>query len=79
MIVVALGISIFLIGVIGFGTDYTNLWFHRQAVQGAADATCQAAGMDLLLYAEGQATPKMNFTPGVGTISHVRPAICVFE
>jgi hypothetical protein len=32
VIVVALGISIFLIGVIGFGTDYTKLWFHRPVI-----------------------------------------------
>ena len=64
MLVLAMGI--FLLGFIGLATDYTNLWFQRQAVQGAADATCQAGAMDLLLYAEGEQTPKMNFTPTAG-------------
>lgn len=66
IVLVVLAMSTFLLGLIGFATDYTRLWYQRQAVQGAADATCQAGGMDLLLYAEGQATPKMNFTPSVG-------------
>ena len=66
VILVLLMMSIFMLGFVGLATDYTNLWFHRQAVQGAADATCQAGGMDLLLYAEGQATPKMNFVPTAG-------------
>ncbi len=66
MVFVVLGMSIFLLAFVGFATDYTQLWYQRQAIQGAADATCQAAGMDLLLYAEGQATPNMNFTPSVG-------------
>ena len=66
LIVLVFALSTFLLGFIGFATDYTHLWYQRQAVQGAADATCQAAGMDLLLYAEGQATTKMNFTPSLG-------------
>lgn len=66
MVLVVLAMSIFLIAFVGVATDYTNLWFNRQKVQGAADATCQAGAMDLLLYAQGQATPKMNFTPAVG-------------
>jgi hypothetical protein len=66
IVFVVLAMSSFLLGLIGFATDYTRLWYQRQAIQGAADATCQAGGMDLLLYAEGQATPKMNFTPSPG-------------
>jgi hypothetical protein len=65
-ILFVLTMGIFLLGFVGLATDYTNLWFQRQAVQSAADATCQAGAMDLLLYAQGQATPKMNFTPSVG-------------
>jgi hypothetical protein len=65
-ILVVLAMGIFLLAFIGFATDYTNFWFHRQAVQGAADATCQAAAMDLLLYAQGQPTPAVNFTPAKG-------------
>jgi Putative Flp pilus-assembly TadE/G-like len=66
-IFVVLVLGIFLLGFVGFATDYTNFWYHRQSVQGAADATCQAGAMDLLLYAEGRQTPNMNFTPKVGT------------
>ncbi len=65
-ILVVLAMGIFLLAFVGFATDYTNFWFHRQAVQGAADATCQAAAIDLLLFAQGQATPTMNFTPVKG-------------
>ena len=65
-ILLVLALGIFTLGFIGLATDYTGLWYQRQAAQGAADATCQAGAMDLLLFAEGQATPKMNFTPSVG-------------
>jgi hypothetical protein len=82
VILVVLAMSIFLLGFVGLATDYTNLWFRRQAAQGAADATCLAGGMDLLLYAEGQATPKMNFTPRVGATitcaSAPTAAPCIF-
>jgi hypothetical protein len=82
VILVVLAMSIFLLGFVGLATDYTNLWFRRQAAQGAADATCLAGGMDLLLYAEGQATPKMNFTPQVGATitcaSAPTAAPCIF-
>ena len=65
-ILVVLAMGIFLLAFIGFATDYTNFWFHRQAVQGAADASCQAAAMDLLLYSQGQSTPAVKFTPVKG-------------
>jgi len=62
-VVLALAMGIFLAAFLGFATDYTSFWFHRQAIQGATDATCQAAAMDLLLFAEGEQTSSMNFTP----------------
>ena len=65
-ILVVLAMGIFLLAFIGFATDYTSFWFHRQAVQGAADASCQAAAMDLLLYSQGQSTPAVKFTPVKG-------------
>jgi hypothetical protein len=65
IIVVVLALGLFLLAFIGFATDATNLWFHRQAAQGAADAACQAGGMDLLLHASGNPTPVgPGFTPG---------------
>ena len=69
-IFVALALGVFLLAFIGFATDYTNFWLHRQQAQSGADATCQAAATDLYLYAIGQATPTMNFVPVLnGTIS----------
>jgi Flp pilus assembly protein TadG len=59
--------GIFLLAFAGLATDYTRFWYVRQSVQGAADATCQAAATDLMLYAEHQQTAYMNFTPAVGT------------
>jgi len=69
-IFVGLALGVFLLAFIGFATDYTNFWLHRQQAQSGADATCQAAATDLYLYAIGQATPTMNFVPVLnGTIS----------
>jgi Putative Flp pilus-assembly TadE/G-like len=67
MIVAVLVLGIFLVGFVGFATDYTNFWFHKQAAQGAADAACTAGAMDLLLFAQGRGTANMGFTPSVGT------------
>lgn len=65
VIIIVLALGIFLLAFLGFATDATNIWFHRQAAQGAADAACQAGGMDLLLYANGTSTPVgPGFTPG---------------
>jgi hypothetical protein len=50
-IFVVLVLGIFLLGVVGFGVDFANFWFHRQAAQGAADAACTAGVMDLLANA----------------------------
>jgi len=66
-ILVTLILSVILLAFIGFSTDYASYWFERQAVQGAADASCQAAAMDLLYYAQGQETSNMNFTPSQGS------------
>ncbi len=42
----------------------SNLWFHRQTAQNAADAACTAGAMDMMLYAEGLQTGHQGFTPG---------------
>ncbi|MGA2630800.1 MAG: pilus assembly protein TadG-related protein [Terriglobia bacterium] len=47
-ILVAIAMALFLIGFVGFAVDMTNLWFHRQMAQGAADAACQAGIMNIL-------------------------------
>jgi hypothetical protein len=59
----ALLLGVFLVAFIGFATDYTNFWFQRQSVQSASDATCQAAAVDLLLYAAGVTTNSSQLTP----------------
>jgi putative Flp pilus-assembly TadE/G-like protein len=56
-------LGFFLLAFVGLATDYTNFWYHRQSVQSAADATCQAGAMDLFLLAEGSPTAGMNFSP----------------
>lgn len=47
-ILLVLLVLLCLIIFLGFGEDMTNLFFHRQMTQQAADATCVAAAMDLL-------------------------------
>ncbi len=63
-IFIVLALALFLLGFIGFAVDMTNLWFHRQMAQGAADAACQAGIMDVLLLAEGANPPSPGFAPG---------------
>jgi len=50
-IFVLLTLGIFLLAFLGFAVDYSNLWFHRQMAQTAADAGCQAGAMDMLTNA----------------------------
>lgn len=50
-IFVLLVLGLFFLGFLGFAVDYSNLWFHRQMAQAAADAGCQAGAMDLLVNA----------------------------
>jgi len=47
-IIVVLAVALFLLLFVGFGVDMTNLFFHRQTAQNAADAACVAAAMDML-------------------------------
>jgi len=58
----------FLLLVVGLGVDYSNVYFHRQAAQAAADAACQAGAMDMYALAQGQAvggTFQPGFTPSI--------------
>ena len=64
MVSLLLMLAIFLLAMVGFAVDLTNLWFHRQAAQTAADAACQAGAMDMAALAAGMALPNMGFTPG---------------
>ena len=45
-------LGLFLLGALCFALDLTNLWFHRQAAQTAADSACTAGAMDLLVGAQ---------------------------
>ena len=65
-IFVVLALAIFLIAFVGFAVDMTNLWFHRQMAQGAADAVCQAGIMDVLVMAEGGSVPGAGFVDARG-------------
>lgn len=56
----------FLLATLLFAFDLSNMWFHRQAAQTAADAACAAGAMDLLVDSEGGATGNQGFTNGTG-------------
>ena len=58
-IFVVIAMAVFLLGFVGFAVDMTNLWFHRQMAQGAADAACQAGIMNVLVK-----TSTQGFTAG---------------
>src|ERR1700758_2377573 len=54
----------FLLAMLLFAFDLSNMWFHRQSAQTAADAACAAGAMDLLVDSEGGATGNQGFTNG---------------
>src|SRR5712691_1189742 len=64
IVFVLLVLGIFLLGALCFAIDLSNMWFHRQAAQTAADAACAAGAMDTLVDAQGGATGKQGFTLG---------------
>ena len=59
-----LALSVFLLGAGALCVDMSNLWFHRQAAQNAADSACTAGAMDLLVDAQGGATGHQGFVNG---------------
>lgn len=63
-IFVLLVLGVFFLAFVGLAVDYSNLWFHRQMAQGAADAACQAGAMDLLVAYSGGSPTQGGFTPG---------------
>lgn len=56
-VLLLLMLSTFLLGVMAFAVDLTGLWFHRQAVQSAADAACLAGASDMLAIQAGLPAP----------------------
>ena len=61
-ILVVLLVCTFVLAFMGIGVDMTNLFFRRQAAQGAADAACVATAMDV--FAGLQGNNLGGFTPG---------------
>lgn len=92
MLFVVLGLGLFLLGSIAFAVDMSNLWFHRQAAQTAADAACTAGAMDWLNVRTdnitaapypGHFTPGTNFncnatTPNSNSVATTNPSPCVY-
>lgn len=66
IVFVLLATGLFLFGAVAFAVDLSNMWFHRQAAQTAADAACMATAMDLLVDNQSAATGNQGFTNGTG-------------
>ncbi len=60
-------LGVFLIAMLGFAVDLTNIWFHRQAATAAADAACQAGAVDMYAQAAGETLNSTGFTPGTAS------------
>jgi len=54
----------FLLASVGFAVDLSNMWFHRQAAQSAADAACVAGAMDMLYLNNGTIASSPAFAVG---------------
>jgi hypothetical protein len=67
IVFVLLVLGIFLLGALCFAFDLSNMWFHRQAAQSAADAACAAGAMDILVDDTSGKTNQGGFTPTAGT------------
>ena len=80
MILMLLIFSIVMLGAIAFSVDMGMLWYHRQSAQNAADATCTAGAMDLLVDAAGSPTTHQGFTNGTAFDCKAHPtyAPCVY-
>jgi len=73
-------LGLFLLGVLGFAVDLTNVWFHRQAAVAAADAACQAGALDMLAVTGGLSLPSTGFTPGAASdcVSSSSATMCTY-
>jgi len=63
LVFMVLALGLFLLGAGALSVDMSNLWFHRQAAQNAADAACTAGAMDLL-WMPRAAPPSPGFVNG---------------
>jgi Putative Flp pilus-assembly TadE/G-like len=64
MLFYILVLGTFLLGALLFAFDVSNMWFHRQSAQSAADAACAAGAMDLYIASQGASTGHQGFTAG---------------
>src|ERR1700681_767250 len=64
LVFLVLALALVFLGAGALSVDMSNLWFHRQAAQNAADAACTAGAMDLLVDAQGGATGHQGFVNG---------------
>jgi Putative Flp pilus-assembly TadE/G-like len=64
LVFMVLALALVLLGAGAISVDMSNLWFHRQAAQNAADSACTAGAMDLLVDAQGLQTGHQGFTAG---------------
>ena len=80
MILMLLIFSVVLLGALAFAVDMGMLWYHRQAAQTAADATCTAGAMDLLVDAAASPTGHQGFTNGTSFDCQAHPTYvpCVY-
>jgi hypothetical protein len=63
-VLLLLVLGTFLLASVGFAVDLSNMWFHRQAAQSAADAACVAGAMDMLYLNNGTIVTSPAFTVG---------------
>jgi hypothetical protein len=80
IIFVLLVLGIFLLGALCFAFDLSNIWFHRQSAQNAADAACAAGAMDILVDSQGGATGLQGFILGTdySCTSTATDSICTY-
>jgi hypothetical protein len=73
-------LSAFLLASVGFAVDLSNMWFHRQAAQSAADAACVAGAMDMLYLRNGALTSSPGFIAGTAgdCLSSSAAALCQY-
>ena len=80
LVVMVFMLSLFLVAVLAFAVDYTNIWLQRQQAQTAADAACEAGAMDIYQLASGVSLPNMGFALGTAgncsSCSSSGPTMC---
>ena len=69
----------FLLASVGFAVDLSNMWFHRQAAQSAADAACVAGAMDMLYLQNGTITSSPGFTVGTAGDCSSSPSVALCQ